>query len=443
MLFREVLDSAITAIRQAAILDPAHEATLLRDVEGRLRLIVGLGAGGAPPFPDTAMQNLESQLRQKLGRWLAAAPAVWRDEGTNKGAAGLALQLARKQREIAPWNREASDPAWFLLERHAAKRTWAGEIAPRPPWPIQAVDARRKPAIVTFFSHKGGVGRTTCLAAVALHLARAGWRVAVVDMDIEAPGIGELFLPATPKAGVLDFLVEMGSDGTTTARDITAFVSESRFVGDGKGIQLVPAGELDDAFVEMLARLDLQDTALDQALALRIRALFEQLQSAFSVDVVLVDARAGMHEVAGLMLSGLTHAAVVVGTSSPQSWAGVRRVARLLSVPHDPNSADPRPLVLVHGMAPSANDPNQAREEGEFATQAYDLLSAEYYPEGQVPQQTDLTSPHAPVVIRWTADLRGGGGSLSDAAIQVLLTQPYRELASRILKQFGRRLEEP
>ncbi len=46
------------------------------------------------------------------------------------------------------------------------------------------------PAIVSFFSFKGGVGRTTTIAATALTLARNGHRVAIVDLDLEGLLLG-------------------------------------------------------------------------------------------------------------------------------------------------------------------------------------------------------------------------------------------------------------
>src|SRR4051794_23443603 len=43
--------------------------------------------------------------------------------------------------------------------------------------------------IVTFYSFKGGVGRTLALANVGVVLAQGGHRVLVVDFDLEAPGL--------------------------------------------------------------------------------------------------------------------------------------------------------------------------------------------------------------------------------------------------------------
>ena len=43
--------------------------------------------------------------------------------------------------------------------------------------------------VTTFYSYKGGVGRTMALANVAALLAEIGRRVLVVDFDLEAPGV--------------------------------------------------------------------------------------------------------------------------------------------------------------------------------------------------------------------------------------------------------------
>lgn len=43
--------------------------------------------------------------------------------------------------------------------------------------------------VVTFYSYKGGVGRTMALANVATLLARWGYKTLLVDWDLEAPGL--------------------------------------------------------------------------------------------------------------------------------------------------------------------------------------------------------------------------------------------------------------
>jgi cellulose biosynthesis protein BcsQ len=47
--------------------------------------------------------------------------------------------------------------------------------------------------IFSFYSFKGGVGRSMAVANVAALLARAGNSVLVVDWDLEAPGLQKYF----------------------------------------------------------------------------------------------------------------------------------------------------------------------------------------------------------------------------------------------------------
>jgi MinD-like ATPase involved in chromosome partitioning or flagellar assembly len=42
---------------------------------------------------------------------------------------------------------------------------------------------------ITFYSFKGGVGRSLALANVGAHLALTGRKVLLVDFDLEAPGL--------------------------------------------------------------------------------------------------------------------------------------------------------------------------------------------------------------------------------------------------------------
>src|SRR4051794_3256141 len=68
--------------------------------------------------------------------------------------------------------------------------------------------------VVTFYSYKGGVGRTFALANAGVVLAQWGFRVLVVDWDIEAPGLHYYFseYSSPPVTGVLDFLLDCKND---------------------------------------------------------------------------------------------------------------------------------------------------------------------------------------------------------------------------------------
>src|ERR1700730_15409914 len=54
--------------------------------------------------------------------------------------------------------------------------------------------------IVTFYSYKGGVGRTFALANIGVLLAQKGKRVLLMDWDLEAPGLDLYFREYLPHA---------------------------------------------------------------------------------------------------------------------------------------------------------------------------------------------------------------------------------------------------
>ena len=49
--------------------------------------------------------------------------------------------------------------------------------------------------VITFYSYKGGTGRTMALANVAWILACNGKRVLAIDWDLESPGLHKFFHP--------------------------------------------------------------------------------------------------------------------------------------------------------------------------------------------------------------------------------------------------------
>ena len=56
--------------------------------------------------------------------------------------------------------------------------------------------------VVTFYSFKGGTGRTMALANVAWILASNGLKVLVVDWDLDSPGLHRYFHPFLDPAKV-------------------------------------------------------------------------------------------------------------------------------------------------------------------------------------------------------------------------------------------------
>ena len=79
----------------------------------------------------------------------------------------------------------------YLSERAIAKKAWVCRWQDSESvWPYEEAENGAK--VITFYSFKGGMGRTTALAGVALCLVKQGKNVLMVDTDIEAPRTGNV-----------------------------------------------------------------------------------------------------------------------------------------------------------------------------------------------------------------------------------------------------------
>jgi CO dehydrogenase nickel-insertion accessory protein CooC1 len=106
--------------------------------------------------------------------------------------------------------------------------------------------------VVTFYSFKGGVGRTMALVNVAYELVQTGRRVLMVDMDLEAPGLDTFNLPQAkkPVPGVVDFVTRYRATGA--APDVSEFLYSSPLERPSKGaLWIMPAG-LQDGYHPLL-----------------------------------------------------------------------------------------------------------------------------------------------------------------------------------------------
>src|ERR1700685_1743194 len=73
--------------------------------------------------------------------------------------------------------------------------------------------------VITFYSYKGGTGRTMALANVAWILASNGKRVLAIDWDLESPGLHKFFHPFLDEPVVRDTsgVIEIINDYATAA----------------------------------------------------------------------------------------------------------------------------------------------------------------------------------------------------------------------------------
>lgn len=183
--------------------------------------------------------------------------------------------------------------------------------------------------IVTFYSYKGGVGRTMALASVAVAAARRGQRVLCVDWDLEAPGLDTYFKRWSPgledHAGVLELCTRELLDWRDAV--VPVKIPEVPFHGAGR-LDIITSGRRDETYADRLSRFAWREEYEhpEHALAERLDTWREAWMAAY--DLVLIDSRTGLSDMGGISTIHLPNVLVVFFTPNDQSVDGARRVAR-------------------------------------------------------------------------------------------------------------------
>ena len=197
--------------------------------------------------------------------------------------------------------------------------------------------------IVTFYSYKGGVGRSMALANIALLLARKGLRVLTVDWDLEAPGLERYFSHFEVKStgpGLLRMCIEARDHGSVDFRDFTSSLDcETKYP-----LTLLSSGrEHDEAYSQNLEAFDWEGF-FNKNGGRFVESLREAWRGEF--DIVLIDSRTGLSDTGGICTIQLPDIVVAMFTANYQSLYGVRDVMRLAQKARQSLAYDRMPLTV-------------------------------------------------------------------------------------------------
>lgn len=181
---------------------------------------------------------------------------------------------------------------------------------------------------ITFYSFKGGVGRTMAMVNVGLALAKAGRRVLFVDFDLEAPGLDtfDILKPSEPARGLVDFVTQYRD--TRTSPDVRDFVyspSDSRL---NDLVWVMPAGGARPGYGERLRSIDWQLLYSEQSGYLLFEDLKQQWQTELAPEYVLIDSRTGHTDVGGICTRQLPDAVCLLFFPNEQNRRGMEAVIR-------------------------------------------------------------------------------------------------------------------
>lgn len=186
--------------------------------------------------------------------------------------------------------------------------------------------------VTTFYSYKGGVGRTMALANVAALLADLGRKVLVVDFDLEAPGIPSYgpFTNASGKSGIVDYIGHYLH--TNEVPDVSEYIVPCA-LGDGRKVWVLPAGDnTKPEYAEQFARIDwdrLYEERFGADLLEDMRAQWEEFDGK-GFDYVLIDSRTGNTDIGGICTRQLPDAVAILFMPTRQNIDGLAPIVELI-----------------------------------------------------------------------------------------------------------------
>ncbi len=214
-------------------------------------------------------------------------------------------------------------------------------------------NSRRAPdgVVVTFYSYKGGVGRSMAVANTAWLLAsKYGKRVIVVDWDLEAPGLHRFFGIEDNDLGpgVIDYLTSYRDALSQPERKfsekdvlISKYLRRVDSFPNRGSLHLMSAGAQKNraAYVQKVRGFDWKGFYDNWGGAQLIEAMRTQFRQ--TADITLIDSRTGVTDIGGICTVQLPDVVVFVFVFNSQNMIGIETVASEL---HDTENETLRAL---------------------------------------------------------------------------------------------------
>ncbi|AXI80400.1 FxSxx-COOH system tetratricopeptide repeat protein [Peterkaempfera bronchialis] len=194
--------------------------------------------------------------------------------------------------------------------------------------------------VVTFYSFKGGTGRTMALANVAWILASNGKRVLTMDWDLEAPGLYRYFFPflgdpaldSTP--GVIDLVRDFDAlvprppaDRYQEYARVERYASSLRWDFPGHGyIDFVSPGRQTPEYSQAVNTYDWRGFHERRGGSAFLDALRRDMRENY--DYALIDSRTGYSDTSGITTLQLPDVLVNCFTFNTQAIKGTAGIAR-------------------------------------------------------------------------------------------------------------------
>jgi MinD-like ATPase involved in chromosome partitioning or flagellar assembly len=216
--------------------------------------------------------------------------------------------------------------------------------------------------VVTFYSYKGGTGRSMALVNVAALLAKRGKRVLVVDFDLEAPGLTTFasLRPTKPAKGLVDFVTAyLATNESPDCEEYVYAASGSDFFELNGQVWVMPAGLQDDSYGVRLNTINWLDLYERRDGFLLFEDLKQQWSKKVKPDYVLIDSRTGHTDIAGICTRQLPDAVALFYFPNEQNLIGLGKIVADIRAEERAGRRGPITKHFVVSNVPDLDDEDQ------------------------------------------------------------------------------------
>ncbi len=210
-----------------------------------------------------------------------------------------------------------------------------------------------KTKFVTFYSFKGGVGRSSALINSAIFLSRQGCKIVVIDFDFEAPGLNSYCRRINPQCpisqdGVVEYFHDaIFSNKVPSLKERAISLTDSINSRNGGDLKLLSAGNIQTKkYAEALDSLKWAEIFERYNGEIVLENFKKQIVSEFDEpDYVFIDSRTGINESSGVCTRYLADTIVMLSSLNHQNILGTASIFKDLK-------ADKKKFLLVASNVP-------------------------------------------------------------------------------------------
>ena len=214
--------------------------------------------------------------------------------------------------------------------------------------------------VITFYSYKGGVGRSFALANIGALLSKWGYKVLCVDWDLESPGLFQYFEKYLSRGnrgnnnlkigGVVEYIETIRAGNKPNWKK---YITKFNIPSFKEPISLMVAGEQNESYTERLGALEWKELYTKHKLGKFLEEIRTEWKKNY--DFILIDSRTGVTDIGGISTIHFPDIFVFFFTANYQSLDGAVNVAKRIfrkhkQLPYDRGGLITLPLLSRFDM---------------------------------------------------------------------------------------------